>query len=109
MGLELPKAKTVAKCRVFEDNAGAIKIAKNKKICPQTKHLNVWWHWFRSCIQDGTLEINAIQLEDNPADTLTHPIGIEQLAKHMQTLMKWNLLPEASEGVSKYPSPLETE
>ena len=109
MGLDLPNIKTVAKCQVFEDNAGAIKIAKNKKIQPRTKYLNVRWHWFWSCVQDDILEINAIRSEDNPADILTHPVGIERLAKHVETLMKWNLLPKASEGVLKYLSPLETD
>ena len=109
MGLDPPNVKTVAKCQVFEDNAGAIEIAKNEKIRPRTKHLNVRWHWFRSHVQDGTLEINAIRSEDNPADILTHPVSMERLAKHVETLMKWNLLPEASEGVLKYLSPSETD
>ena len=33
-------------CKVFEDNSGAIEIAKVPKMRPRTKHINVQYHHF---------------------------------------------------------------
>jgi hypothetical protein len=42
----VPKADTKVMCRVFEDNSGALKMAKVHKYHPRTKHLNVKLHHF---------------------------------------------------------------
>jgi hypothetical protein len=34
-------------CKVYEDNAGAIEMARLPKMRPRTKHLNVKYHHFR--------------------------------------------------------------
>ncbi len=33
-------------CKVFEDNSGALKLARLPKLCPRTKHINVCYHHF---------------------------------------------------------------
>ena len=40
-------------CKVFEDNAGAIEIAKVPKMRPRTKHLNIKYHHFREESRKG--------------------------------------------------------
>ena len=35
------------KCKVSEDNNGAIELAKALKICPRTKHIALKYHHFR--------------------------------------------------------------
>ena len=97
---EVPKIK--ARCRVFEDNSGAIEIAKEEKYRPRTKHINCHFHHFRSFVNNGSLSIEAIKSEDNPADILTHPVTVQRLAKHVTTLLKWDVLPQVSEGVLQY-------
>ena len=109
LGLPMPEPTSVAKVKIFEDNAGAIEIAKGEKMRPRTKHLNVRWHWFRSMVQDGTLAIEAIRSERNPTDILTHPVNVIRLAEHVETLMKWHLLPKASEGVLQYLKSVDSE
>ena len=89
-------------CKVFEDNSGAIEIAKQDKYQPRTKHINIRYHHFRQLVQEGRIVIQPIKSEDNPADILTHPVSIERLSKHLTTLMKWHLLPQVSEGVLQY-------
>ena len=101
-GFNMPKARTIAKCRVFEDNSGAIEVANEDKYRPRTKHINVRYHHFRSLVQKGIVQIEAIRSEDNPADILTHPVNVNRLAKHITSLMKWHLLPIVSEGVLQY-------
>ena len=101
-GFKLPDTPHKAKCKIFEDNSGAIEIANADKIRPRTKHINVRYHHFRQLVEKGTLVIESIRSEDNPADILTHPVTIERLAKHLTTLLKWHLLPAVSEGVLQY-------
>jgi hypothetical protein len=39
-GVELPTTKPTVYCKLFEDNAGAIHIAKSPKTRPRTCHIN---------------------------------------------------------------------
>jgi hypothetical protein len=34
-------------CKVFEDNSGALELARLPKLCPRTKQINVCYHHFR--------------------------------------------------------------
>ena len=54
---KLPVTGTTGKvhCRVFEDNSGALEIAKVHKYRPRTKHLNCRLHHFRSYIDSGDI------------------------------------------------------
>ena len=101
-GFSMPKSQTKVLCKLFEDNSGAIEIAKEEKYRPQTKHINVKYHHFRLLVKEGVISILPIKSEDNPADILTHPVTVERLAKHITTLLKWHLLPQLSKGVLQY-------
>ena len=46
LGFEVGSHQAKIKCKVFEDNSGAIEIARIKKYRPRTKHLNVKLHHF---------------------------------------------------------------
>ena len=47
-------------CKVFEDNSGAIEIAKVFKLFPRTRHLNSQFHHFRQYQERGEIEILPI-------------------------------------------------
>jgi hypothetical protein len=51
------------KCTMFEDNEGAIALAKYPKIRPRTKHINSKMHWFRSLV-GKTLFVEGIDTLD---------------------------------------------
>ena len=40
------------KCKVFEDNNGAIELAKAPKICPRTKNIALKYHQFREHVSE---------------------------------------------------------
>jgi hypothetical protein len=44
-------------CKIFEDNEGAIEIAKVPKMRPRTKYLNIKYHHFREEVKKGTVNI----------------------------------------------------
>ena len=80
---------TQVRCKVFEDNAGALELAKVQKLRPRTKHLNVKYHHFRSFVQSGQIQVFPIASEDQLADLLTkapHQLLFLQFRKQ---LMGW--------------------
>ncbi|MEL7343177.1 MAG: Ty1/Copia family ribonuclease HI, partial [Bacteroidota bacterium] len=62
-------------CKVFEDNSGALAIAKEFKYRPRTKHLNVKLHHFRDYVERKEISIHDIDTESQPADYLTKPLA----------------------------------
>ena len=78
-----------ASCRVFEDNSGALCMAKIHKHCPRTKHLNVKLHHFCSHVEDGSTTIEKIDTEDQLADHLTKPLPEDKLVKLRKLVMGW--------------------
>jgi hypothetical protein len=76
-------------CQVFEDNSGALELASNDKFRPQTKHINIQYHHFRSFVNDGSIKIKAINTTKQPADMLTKPISAALLQTHRQRIMGW--------------------
>ena len=53
-------ATPTIKCRVFEDNSGALEMATNHKFRPRTKHLNVKLHHFRDYVARKEISIEKI-------------------------------------------------
>ena len=83
------KQNTVVKCRVFEDNIGALEIATNHKYRPRTKHLNIRLHHFRSYVQDGTISISKIDTNDQIADIFTKPLTTPKFIKLRKQIIGW--------------------
>ena len=77
------------KCRVFEDNSGALEMAKTHKYRPRTKHLNVKFHHFRDYVTRGEITVHKIDTKDQCADYLTKPLNKETLIPLRKKVMGW--------------------
>ena len=77
------------KCKVFEDNSGALHMANVHKYRPRTKHLNVKLHHFRQHVDEGKITIVPIESENQQADYLTKPVRYETLTRLRQLVMGW--------------------
>ena len=78
-------------CRVYEDNKGTLELAKEYRIRPRTKHINVkYWH-FRQFMDrhKGILSFHWIQSEDQIADVLTKPLGSRLHVKFARIIQGW--------------------
>ena len=75
-------------CHCFEDNSGALKLAKLPKIRPHIKHINICYHHFRENGMQGEIKIHAIDTNDQIADMLTKPLKQNLLIKHHKMLME---------------------
>ena len=62
---------------IFEDNEGAIFLAKNSQVGMRTKHIDVKYHYIRDLMQNKYLEIMYVKSEDNYADLMTKNVGRE--------------------------------
>ena len=76
-------------CKVFEDNSGALEMAKNYKYRPRTKHLNVKYHHFRDYVERGEITIHKIDTSNQLADYLTKPVSQEILEHLRLKVMGW--------------------
>ena len=83
------KTNAAIHCKVFEDNSGALEMAKTHKYRPRTKHLNVKYHHFRDYITRGSISVHKIDTSDQCADYLTKPVNLEVLSKLRKQIMGW--------------------
>ena len=67
--------------KAFENNLGAIELAKLPKFRPRTKHINVTYHHFRDFVRKGLVKLFPIKTEDQIADLLTKPLLQNQFQK----------------------------
>ena len=51
-------------CTVFEDNSGALELAKVPKLRPRTKHINHKYHHFRDYVARGDIKILPVKSEE---------------------------------------------
>jgi len=76
-------------CTVFEDNKGAIEIAKVPKMRPRTKHLNIKYHHFSEEVKKGTVSIYHVATGKQMADIMTKPLDETLLERHRKKMMGW--------------------
>ena len=60
---------------IYEDNEGAIFLAKNQQIGMHTKHIDIKYHFIRELIGRNLLDIRYVRSEDNYADLTTKNVG----------------------------------
>jgi hypothetical protein len=88
-GFQVLGGPTPVKCKVFEDNSGALELATVFKARPRTKHINTrLWH-FHDYVTKGIISVLPCPSEEMPADILTKPTNEVVLAKHRRTLLGW--------------------
>ena len=76
-------------CEAFEDNSGALEIARTHKFRPRTKHLNVKLHHFRSCVVNDAIKTTKVSTDNQRADCLTKPVNEDILVRHRKIVMGW--------------------
>ena len=73
-GLQADYLPPKVHCTVFEDNSGALELARLPKIWPRTKHINQSYHHFREHVDRQDVTIQATPTEAQLADILTKPL-----------------------------------
>ena len=74
---------------MFEDNSGAIKLARLPKMRPRTKHINVKFHHFREYVTNGIISIHDVTTQQQLADIFMKPLGVELLTRFRKAILGW--------------------
>lgn len=59
---------------VLCDNLCATQLVANHILHSHMKHIEIYWHFIRDQIQNGTLEVRPVYSNDQLVDTLIKPI-----------------------------------
>ena len=81
-------------CTIHEDNQGTIEIAKEYRIRPRTKHINVkYWHFnqFMRNNQD-IMHIQWISTQEQLADIFTKALNITLHYKFASLILGWKTI-----------------
>ena len=87
---------------VFEDNMGALTVARTPRITPQSKFFAVKLHFFKEHVKtddnpDGEIDIQKIDTNDQLADIMTKGLVEYKFKPLRDRLMGWDLVP-ATDG-----------
>ena len=88
-GSNVGNSKAKVHCKVFEDNSGALEMARVHKFRLRTKHLNVKLHHFRSYVERGDISIHPIRTNEQLADYLTKPLLRDPLERLRKKVLGW--------------------
>ena len=78
--LSFTKGVPTVRCTIFEDNKGCINLVNSPKIRPQTKHIALKYHYFRSFVQNNTISIQYVDTTRQIADIFTKALNDAQFA-----------------------------
>jgi hypothetical protein len=83
-------------CTAFEDNSGALEMARTHKARPRTKHMNLRYHFFRDRVatdgdeDDGeNIHVKPVSTEDQLADIFTKAVAQELFLKFRYLILGW--------------------
>ena len=74
---------------VYEDNRGALELAREPKFRPRTKHIATKYHHFRNAVAKGQIKIFSVDTKDQQADILTKLLAKLQFEKLRRLIMGW--------------------
>lgn len=66
IGINLEKA-----INIYEDNSGAIALAKNGKFCKNSKHIDISYHFVHDFEKKNFINVTKISTDNQLADVLT--------------------------------------
>jgi hypothetical protein len=81
--LDLPSEQI----RVYEDNQGAMKIAKSTCTHKKSKHVNIRYHFVREHVAEGKIVLTWIPTNNMLADLLTKPVAEAEFSRKRAIVM----------------------
>ena len=81
-GVQISNLPPKIYCTVFEDNSGALELARLPKMRPRMKHINQSFHHFREHVERQEIHIQSTPTDDQLADILTKPLPENSFVRH---------------------------
>ena len=82
-------AVPAVRCTLFEDNSGALELARTPKMRPRTKHINIKYHHFREYVRRKLIFIEHVDTQHQVADMFTKPLPLAAFLRHRKALQGW--------------------
>jgi len=76
-------------CKLFEDNSGALEMARLPKMGPRTKHVCVKMHHFREHVRTGKVSINKVPTRYQLGDIATKAQPEALFESQRESLLQW--------------------
>ena len=73
---DLRIVEPLIKSTVFEDNNGALEVARTPRIRPRTKHISIKYSHFREKVDNGDVTIEKIDTKAQHGDLFTKPLPL---------------------------------
>ena len=73
---------------IYEDNEGAIFLARNQQISMRTKHIEMRSHFIRDCIKNLWVKVKKVMTENNVSDIMTKNCDVETFLRHTEKILK---------------------
>jgi hypothetical protein len=70
-GVPMRLGAPVIQCKAFEDNLGALELARLPKMRPCTRHINVKYHHFCEAVVKGRIKVQHVISKEQLGDALT--------------------------------------
>ena len=88
---DLQRDKKTCIARVWEDNEGALKLAKKEfpQTTPNSKHYGIKYHWFQEQIQELKINIQHISTKIQKADIFTKGLVKNEFVPKRKLLSGW--------------------
>jgi hypothetical protein len=63
------------------DNMSVIQLSRNLVFHERSKHIDTRYHYIRQCIEEGRVQVAAVNINDQLADILTKSLGCDQFVE----------------------------
>ena len=86
-GIDIHSTSPNIYCTVFEDNNGALELARVPKMRSRTKHINIVYHHFRSFVKRRIVNVYPIDTKQQLADIFTKALDVKTFIYSRQKIM----------------------
>ena len=83
------KEDSIPKSTVHEDNEACLKFANVPKMSPRTKHIAIPYHFFRSHVARGEIQVVGIDTSNQKGDQFTKGLPQDKFLKDRKDLVGW--------------------
>jgi hypothetical protein len=80
---------TITHSTIFEGNKDCVELVNAPKLCPQTEHIGLKYHHFRSHVARGGIKILWIDTKNQLADIFTKPLPTSSFEYLRHLLLGW--------------------
>jgi hypothetical protein len=88
-GVPMRTGPPVVRCKAFEDNLGALELARLPKMRPRTRHINVKYHHFREAVAKGRIRVQHVFAHEQLSDALTKNLPRDLFTTLRKKYMGW--------------------